>query len=83
MRSFKTEVLTGENDWSSNALRFATKEEAEAAGKELLSRWYVPRDSRATASEDPVNYRFDFAAYRPVRLSDDEIAKMAGVKSGH
>jgi hypothetical protein len=56
--AFKTEVYTG--SWSSNALRFATKEEAEASGKELLNRWYVPTDSRAAESSDPVNYRFNF-----------------------
>ena len=55
--SFKAEVLT-DGGWSSNALRFATKEEAEASGRELLSRWWVPIDSRAAESEDPVNYKF-------------------------
>jgi hypothetical protein len=44
--------------WSGNALRFATKEEAEKSGRELLSRWFVPSDSRAAESSDPVNYKF-------------------------
>ena len=56
--SWKPEVYTG--SWSSNALRFATKEEAEASGKELLSRWFVPTDSRAVESEDPVNYEANY-----------------------
>lgn len=66
--SYKTEVFT-ENQWYSNSLRFATKEEAEAAGKELLSRWLVPTDSRATECEDLVNYRFNFDKYRPEPIS--------------
>lgn len=62
--SYKTEVLA-ENQWCSNSLRFATQKEAEAAGNELLSRWFVPTASRATETADPVNYRFNFDTYRP------------------
>ncbi len=42
--------------WSGNALRFATEAEAEAWGRDLLMRWFVPSDSRAVPSTDPVNY---------------------------
>lgn len=66
--SWKTEVLV-DNEWSTNALRFATKEEAEKAGIELLSRWWVPIDSRAAESNDPVNYRFDETINRPVPIN--------------
>ena len=45
-----------------------TKEEAEAAGKELLSRWFVPTDSRAVESDEPVNYRFNFEKWMGERL---------------
>jgi hypothetical protein len=72
MNSWKTEVCTihnGEKSWASNALRFATKIEAEKAGHELLSRWYVPIDSRAAESEDIVNYIFDDATGRPSPIS--------------
>jgi len=72
MNSWKTEVCTihnGEKSWASNALRFATKIEAEKAGHELLSRWYVPIDSRAAESEDAVNYIFDDATGRPSPIS--------------
>lgn len=55
--SWKPEVLVS-GTWSGNSLRFATKEEAEASGRELLGRWFVPVDSRATESDDPVNYKF-------------------------
>lgn len=59
-----------EGKWATNSVRFATKEEAEAAGRELLTRWYVPTDSRAAESDDPVNYKFDFKANRPVPIAD-------------
>jgi hypothetical protein len=65
--SWKPEVKCN-GEWSSNALRFATKEEAEASGKELRSRWWVPTDSRGTESTDPVNYTFDFANYKNARI---------------
>jgi hypothetical protein len=54
--SWKTEVLV-EGSWASNALRFASEDEALMAGRELLSRWFVPTDYRAAASADPVNAR--------------------------
>lgn len=53
--SWVPEVLV-EGKWSGNGLRFATKDEAELWGRDLLSRWFVPTDSRAVESEDPVNY---------------------------
>ena len=65
--SWKAEMKCS-GEWSSNALRFATKEEAEASGKELMSRWMVPTGYQATESTDPVNYRFDFAEYKNVRI---------------
>jgi hypothetical protein len=67
MNSWKTEVCV-DGKWATNALRFATQDEAEKAGRELLSRWWVPTDSRAAQSDEPVNYVFDDAVGRPVRL---------------
>ena len=67
MSSWKTEVKC-QGEWSGNGLRFATKEEAEASGQELLDRWFVPTDSRAATCDKPVNYRFDFEAGKNVRL---------------
>jgi len=58
--SYKIEVLIPPSEWGSNALRFETKEEAIASGRELLSRWMLPIDNRATESTDPVNYKFNF-----------------------
>lgn len=64
--SWKTEVETPRGQWSSNALRFATKKEAEDAGDELLSRWTVPLSSRATETPDePANYRFNYERFKP------------------
>ena len=72
MNSWKTEVCTmyqGSESWATNSLRFASKIEAEKAGHELLSRWYVPIDSRAAESEDAVNYIFDGITGRPEPIS--------------
>ena len=66
-KSWKTEVLV-EGKWSTNSCRYATEKEAEEAGKELLSRWWVPTDSRAAESEDEVNYRFNFESGRTERI---------------
>jgi hypothetical protein len=56
-KSYKPEVLV-DGKWSTNALRFATAEEAFGSMMLLRMRWWVPTDGRATESEDPVNYRF-------------------------
>lgn len=56
-KSYKPEVLV-DGKWSTNALRFATAEEAFGSMMALRMRWWVPTDGRATESEDPVNYRF-------------------------
>ena len=60
--SYKTEVFVDSN-WCSNGLRFATEAEATEYGKELLSRWFAPSDSRAAPSDDPVSHQFDFNKY--------------------
>jgi hypothetical protein len=54
--SYAPEVFT-DGQWAGNGLRFATREEAERWGRDLLMRWFVPTDSRAVESADPVNYR--------------------------
>jgi len=66
-KSYKPEVLV-DGKWATNALRFATAEEAFASVMELRMRWWVPTDGRATECEDPVNYKFDFANNINVRL---------------
>ena len=71
-QSYKTEVCC-QGSWSSNGLRFATEAEAAAAGVELLSRWYVPTDSRPAPSTDPVNRVFNFATNRSEALTEPQI----------
>jgi len=55
-KSWKPEVLV-DGQWATNALRFATEEEAFGSMMMLRMRWWVPTDGRATESEDPINYR--------------------------
>lgn len=55
--SFAPEVLV-DGKWSGNSLRFATREEAEGNVMNLMSRWFVPTDSRVVESDDAVNYRW-------------------------
>ena len=64
-KSFKPEVKV-HGSWSSNALRFATKEEAEASADALFRRWLLCESSRAAESSDPVNYKYEGG--RDVRL---------------
>ena len=56
--SFRPMVLV-QGEWSGNALRFATKEEALTSARDLFSRWMLVEDCRADESADPVNYRID------------------------
>lgn len=57
--SWKPEVQTdGTGKWYGNALRFATKEEAEANVFDLACRWFAVREYRATECEDPVTARW-------------------------
>lgn len=67
MPSFKPEVQTDDTgNWYDNALRFATREEAEASAKELMSRWLLVNDCRAVESDDPVNYTLKDGVLTPV-----------------
>lgn len=61
------EVLSGlsGNDWTGNGMYFATEDEAKRAGYELLSRWFVPIDSRAVQRNKPVNAEFPEGIDRP------------------
>jgi hypothetical protein len=57
--SFKPEVQTDETGkWYGNALRFATRAEAEAQVIDLMMRWTAVRDTRVVESTDAVNYRY-------------------------
>lgn len=58
--SYKVEVATVDDGgkFSSNGLRFATKQEAELSAGELMSRWFAVKEYRIAESTDPVNYTF-------------------------
>lgn len=59
-RSWKPEVIAdGSGQWCGNALRFATKEEAEANVRDLFGRWAMVRETRVVESADEVNYQWD------------------------
>lgn len=57
--SFAPEVIADSSGkWCGNALRFATREEAQANVEDLMSRWMMVTDTRVVESTDPVNYRW-------------------------
>jgi hypothetical protein len=57
--SFKPEVIAdASGKWCGNALRFATREEAEANVQDLMMRWFAVLETRVVESDDPVNYRY-------------------------
>lgn len=68
--SYKTEVFA-DGSWCGNGLVFATEAEAVEYGKELLSRWMVPTDSRAVQCGEVITHRFDMESYRVIRLADE------------
>ncbi len=55
--SWKPEVITDSTGkWCGNALRFATKEEAEANVSALMWNWLAVRDVRVVECDDPVTH---------------------------
>jgi hypothetical protein len=57
--SFKPEVIADSSGkWAGNALRFATREEAEANVTNLMMRWFLVTDTRVVESTDPVTHRW-------------------------
>jgi hypothetical protein len=69
--SYKPMVLV-QGSWAGNAVRFESKEEAEASAKDLFGRWLLVEDYRADESEDPVNYRWDLSKCYPEAMSPVE-----------
>jgi len=51
-------VSTG-GAFAGNALRFATRAEAEASAHDLAMRWTLVESFRVDESDDPVNYAWD------------------------
>lgn len=60
MKSWKMEVIADDSgEWAGNACRYATRAEAEEAGRNLMARWMLVREWRVLESGDPVNYKFE------------------------
>ena len=55
--SWKAEVIADRSGkWTGNALRFATREEADVYVHDLMMRWTAVSGWRSVESDDPVNY---------------------------
>ena len=55
--SFKTGFeFSGQKELSFNACVFATREEAEIAGDELLGRWFLPDGYNVIEVDEEANY---------------------------
>jgi len=50
--------IEGEAGLHFNACVFATSEEADSAGRELMSRWFVPTGFEVVAVDEGPNYVF-------------------------
>lgn len=48
-------IADNSGQWCGNALRFATRDEAEAYVADLAWRWTAVRDARVVECDDPVN----------------------------
>jgi hypothetical protein len=67
--SWKPEVIADNTGkFFGNALRFATKEEAEANVRDLEMRWMLVTKTRVVECEDPVNYKYDFEKFKTVAV---------------
>jgi hypothetical protein len=69
--SFKPEVIADSSGrWCGNALRFATREEAEANVRDLSMRWLAVRETRVVESADAVNYTYIHGILKEVTAAD-------------
>ena len=59
MPNFKYGVIV-EGKTSFNAVVLATRDEADNAARELMSRWFVPTGWKVVETDDAVNYKFDW-----------------------
>lgn len=48
-----------ETNFYSNALVFATEEEAKIYGKDLFNRWFVAEEWRVVETDNPVTYALE------------------------
>lgn len=65
--SWAPEVIADSSgQWCGNALRFATRGEAEDNVRDLSWRWTLVRETRVVPSKDPVNYTYGPEGLKPV-----------------
>jgi hypothetical protein len=57
MRSFKPEVQTAGGEWTANAVRFGSYDEAIFYVAYLAKHWTAVTDTRVVHSDDPVTHR--------------------------
>lgn len=82
--SYAPEVIADSSGkWAGNALRFATREEAEANVRDLARRWMLVRETRVVESDDPPNYRWvdgsllPFSKMAQALLLDDQKGRVS------
>lgn len=57
--SFRPQVIADSSgQWSSNALFFASYEEAESYVRDLAARWILVTDTRVIESAHPANWQY-------------------------
>jgi hypothetical protein len=57
--SCKPEVIAdASGKWCGNALRFATREEAQSNVQDMMMRWFAVPETRVVECDDPVNCRY-------------------------
>jgi len=79
--SWKPQIqVAGDQKWYDNAVRFATRVEAEKYARDLFYRWTSAKNQRATESDDPVNASWVEGAvvwkdvkYRQTTVDDHEL----------
>jgi hypothetical protein len=65
--SFKPEVIADQSGkWAGNALRFATRAEAEANVFDLMMRWWAVKETRVVEVDDPVTHTYRDNTLKPV-----------------
>jgi len=65
--SWKAEVIADNSgQWAQNAIRFATREEAELYVYDLMNRWFLVRDTKVTECDDPVSHQWIDGQAKPI-----------------
>jgi len=79
--SWKAEIqVAGDPKWYDNAVRFATKREAEQYAEDLYQRWTTAKNWRAAKADDPVTASWVGGGllwknidYKPTTVDDHEL----------